>query len=123
MFLCKKCIFEPSFNLNQRIINKEDENKNLTYYVPVQNISDEALASILSYIAQRDAVTDYSTYYGALVNAMVRSKYSEDEVEAIVCNVLADKITEEHKNEWLAFQDYRKDCKARAKTIIDMMTA
>ena len=32
MILCKKCIFAPSFNLNQRIINKEDENKNLTYY-------------------------------------------------------------------------------------------
>ena len=79
--------------------------------------------NLLKYVAKRDAVTDYSIYYGALVNAMVRSKYSEDEVEAIVCNVLAAKITEEHKNEWLAFQDYRKDCKARAKTIIDMMTA
>ena len=91
--------------------------------LPIHEMGDEALVSVLKYVAKRDAVTDYSTYYGALVNAMVRSKYSEDEVEAIVCNVLAAELTEEHKNEWLAFQDYREDCKARAKTIIDMMTA
>lgn len=91
--------------------------------LPIHELRDEALVSVLKYVAKRDAVTDYSTYYGALVNAMVRAKYSEDEVEAIVCNVLAAEVTEEHKNEWLAFQDYREACKARAKTIIDMMTA
>ena len=91
--------------------------------LPIHEMGDESIVSVLKYVAKRDDVTDYSIYYGALVNAMVRSKYSEDEVEAILCNVLAAKITEEHKNEWLAFQDYRKDCKERAKTIIGMMTA
>ena len=91
--------------------------------MPIHELGDEALVSVLKYVAKRDAVTDYSAYYGALVNAMVRAKYSEDEVEAIVCNVLASELTEEHKNEWLSFQAYRKDCKARAKTIIGMMTA
>ena len=89
----------------------------------IHELRDEALVSVLKYVAKRDAVTDYSTYYGALVDAMVRAKYSEDEVEAIVCNFLAAKVTEEHKNEWMEFQDYREDCKARAKTIIYMMTA
>lgn len=91
--------------------------------LPIHELGDEALVAVLKYVAKRDAVTDYSVYKGALVNAMVRVKYSEDEVEAIVCNVLAAEVTEEHKNEWLAFQAYREDCKARAKTIIDMMTA
>lgn len=91
--------------------------------LPIHELGDEALVSVLKYVAERDAVTDYSAYKGALVNAMVRVNYSEDEVEAIVCNVLAAEITEEHKNEWLAFQAYREDCKARAKAIIDMMTA
>ena len=91
--------------------------------LPIRELGDEALVSVLKYVAKRDAVTDYSVYKGALVNAMVRVKYSEDEVEAIVCNVLAAEVTEEHKNEWLAFQTYREECKARAKTIIDMMTA
>lgn len=91
--------------------------------LPIHELGDEALVSVLKYVAKRDSVTDYSIYYGALVNAMVRSKYSEDEVEAIVCNVLAAEVTEEHKNEWLAFQAYREECKTRAKTIIDMMTA
>lgn len=91
--------------------------------LPIHELGDEALVSVLKYVAKRDAITDYSIYYGALINAMVRSKYSEDEVEAIVCNVLAAEVTEEHKNEWLAFQAYREECKARAKTIIDIMTA
>ena len=91
--------------------------------LPIHEMVEEALVTVLKYVAKRDSVTDYSAYYGSLVNAMVRAKYSEDEVEAIVCNVLASELTEEHKNEWLAFQAYRKDCKARAKTIIDMMTA
>lgn len=91
--------------------------------LPIHELGDEALVSVLRYVAERDAVTDYSAYKGALVNAMIRVKYSEDEVEAIVCNVLAAEVTEEHKNEWLAFQAYREDCKARAKAIIDMMTA
>lgn len=91
--------------------------------LPIHELGDEAILSVLKYVAKRDAITDYSVYKGALVNAMIRVKYSEDEVEAIVCNVLAAEVTEEHKNEWLAFQAYRKDCKARAKAIIDMMTA
>ena len=91
--------------------------------LPIHELGDETLVSVLKYVAKRDAVTDYSVYKGALVNAMIRVKYSEDEVEAIVCNVLAAKVTEEHKNEWLAFQTYREECKARAKAIIDMMTA
>lgn len=91
--------------------------------LPIHEMEDEALVSVLKYVAKRDDVIDYSAYKGTLVNAMVRAKYSEDEVEAIVCNVLAAKVTEEHKNEWIAFQDYREDCKERAKTIIDIMTA
>lgn len=91
--------------------------------LPIHELRDEALVSVLKYVAKRDAVTDYSVYKGALVNAMVRVNYSEDEVEAIVCNVLAAEVTEEHKNEWLAFQAYREECKARAKAIIEMMTA
>ena len=91
--------------------------------LPIHELGDESLVSVLKYVAKRDAVTDYSVYKGALVNAMVRVNYSEDEVEAIVCNVLAAEVTEEHKNEWLAFQAYREECKARAKAIIEMMTA
>ena len=91
--------------------------------LPIHELRDEALVTVLKYVAKRDAVTDYSASKGALANAMIRSKYSEDEVEAIVCNVLAAEVTEEHKNEWLAFQAYREDCKTRAKAVIDMMTA
>lgn len=91
--------------------------------LPIHGLGDEALVAVLKYVAKRDSVTDYSIYYGALVNAMVRSKYSEDEVEAILCNIFASDWNDENKAETVEFQSYRKECKARAKTIINMMTA
>lgn len=90
--------------------------------LPVHELRDEALVSVLKYVAERDAVTDYSIYYGALVNAMVRSKYSQDEVEAILSNIFASDWNDENKAEAVEFQAYRKDCKKRAKTIVDMMS-
>ena len=98
--------------------------------LPVQNIPDEALASILSYIAKRDAVADSSIYYGPLVTALVRSRYSEDEVEAIVNNALMVQNMPSSCNEiekrriaaeFEDFLNFRLQCKARAKEILSLM--
>ena len=104
--------------------------KEILLALPVQNIPDEALASILSYIAQRDAVADSSIYYGPLVTALVRSRYSEDEVEAIVNNALmvqnmpssCNEIEERSiASEFEDFLNFRLQCKARAKEILSLM--
>ena len=104
--------------------------KEILLALPVQNIPDEALASILSYIAQRDAVTDSAIYYGPLVTVLVRSRYSEDEVEAIVNNALmvqnmpssCNEIEERSiASEFEDFQNFRLQCKARAKEILSLM--
>ena len=112
-------------------VNAQAPAKEILLALPVQNIPDEALASILSYIAQRDAVTDSSIYYGPLVTALVRSRYSEDEVEAIVNNALmvqnmpssCNEIEERSiAAEFEDFQNFRLQCKARAKKILSLMT-
>ena len=104
--------------------------KEILLTLPVQNIPDEALASILSYIAKRDAVADSSIYYGPLVTALVRSRYSEDEVEAIVNNALmvqnmpssCNEIEERSiASDFEDFQNFRLQCKARAKKILSLM--
>ena len=104
--------------------------KEILLALPVQNIPDEALASILSYIAQRDAVTDSTTYYGPLVTALVRSRYSEDDVEAIVNNALMVQNMPSSCNEiekrriaaeFEDFLNFRLQCKARAKEILSLM--
>lgn len=67
--------------------------------------------------------------YGAIVSALIRQKYSEDEVEAIIGNSLlllasADTISEdeatEKQSELTTFQSYREQCKARAKELISL---
>lgn len=65
--------------------------------------------------------------YGAIVSALIRQKYSESEVEAIVSNSLMlmqnpSSVSEEESNEKLnefnEFQEYREKCKARAKELL-----
>ena len=104
--------------------------KEILLALPVQNIPDEALASILSYIAQRDAVTDSTIYYGPLVTALVRSRYSEDDVEAIVNNALMVQNMPSSCNEiekrriaaeFEDFLNFRLQCKARAREVLSLM--
>ena len=67
--------------------------------------------------------------YGAIVSALIRHKYSENEVEAIVSNSLMliqnpSSVSEEESNEKLnefnKFQEYREKCKARAKELLSI---
>ena len=111
-------------------VNAQAPAKEILLALPVQNIPDEALASILSYIAKRDAVTDSAIYYGPLVTALGRSRYSEDEVEAIVNNALMVQNMPSSCNEiekrriaaeFEDFLNFRLQCKARAKEILSLM--
>ena len=65
--------------------------------------------------------------YGDIVSALIRHKYSESEVEAIVSNSLmlmqnpssvSEEDSNEKMNEFNEFQEYREKCKARAKELL-----
>lgn len=65
--------------------------------------------------------------YGAIVSALIRYKYSESEVEAIVSNSLmlmqnpssvSEEESNEKMNEFNEFQEYREKCKVRAKELL-----
>ena len=67
--------------------------------------------------------------YGAIVSALIRHKYSENEVEAIVSNSLMlmqnpSSVSEEESNEKLnefnELQEYREKCKVRAKELLSI---
>lgn len=67
--------------------------------------------------------------YGAIVSALIRYKYSESEVEAIVSNSLmlmqipssvSEEDSNEKMNEFNEFQEYREKCKARAKELLSI---
>lgn len=50
--------------------------------------------------------------YGTVINAIVRERYSQSQVEAILCN---GSDTPEHQAELEAFQQWRKEAKRIAK--------
>lgn len=67
--------------------------------------------------------------YGAIVSALIRHKYSENEVEAIVSNCImlmqnpswvSEEESNEKMNEFNEFQKYREKCKARAKELLSI---
>lgn len=67
--------------------------------------------------------------YGAIVSALIRHKYSENEVEAIISNSLmlmqnpssvSEEYSNEKMNEFNEFQEYREKCKARAKELLSI---
>ena len=67
--------------------------------------------------------------YGAIVSALIRYKYSENEVEAIISNSLmlmqnpssmSEEYSNEKMNEFNKFQEYREKCKARAKELLSI---
>ena len=66
--------------------------------------------------------------YGAIVSALIRYKYSESEVEAIVSNSLMlmqnpSSVSEESNeklNEFNEFQECREKCKVRAKELLSI---
>ena len=67
--------------------------------------------------------------YGTIVSALIRYKYSENEVEAIVSNCIMlmqnpSSVSEEESNEKLnefnEFQECREKCKARAKELLSI---
>lgn len=61
--------------------------------------------------------TDDKTYAN-LVERLVREKYSQSDIEAIVNNYLDDSENESYKAEFVALQTYRKECKAKAKALL-----
>ena len=53
--------------------------------------------------------------YQDRVNHLIRQKYSADQVEAIINNYLSDMSNVKHKKEFDDLQEFRKECKQRAK--------
>lgn len=56
--------------------------------------------------------------YASVVNALIRSRYSEDKVEAIVQNLLNN--TMDAEDEFEALTEWRKQCKTRAAYLMNL---
>lgn len=64
--------------------------------------------------------TEKQSSYGELVERLVRKRYSQSQVEAIINNYLDDSENTQYKTEFLELQAYRKECKAEAKNILGL---
>lgn len=58
--------------------------------------------------------------YPLLVNYLIRQKYQEQDVEAILNNYLDDINNANHINEFRELQAYRNRCKIKAKGLLNL---
>ena len=63
--------------------------------------------------------TPLSYDYSTLVSAIIREKYSDDKMQAIINNYLMEINDSEHKKEFDEMQEWRAHAKEIAKTIIN----
>lgn len=71
------------------------------------------------------AIADIRPYteaeYSAKVEELIRQRYTASDELALINNVMAG-VTEKRKAEYDAYQDYRAECKLRAKEALTLTT-
>ena len=77
-------------------------------------VTEELQDLIDTSITEQDKINSYPE----LVKSFVRQNYSQDKVEAIINNHLAE--PQEHTAEFQELQEYRKKCKAYAKELLKL---
>ena len=55
--------------------------------------------------------------YEAKVEELIRERYTVSQELALINNVMAN-VTEKRQSEYAAYQDYREECKRKAKEIL-----
>lgn len=83
-------------------------------YIDEQGVEhpQEAYTDTYAFYRHENPLTEDD--YGAMVSAIVRARYSADDVEAIMQNYIASK-TSEHKAEWSELQAWRETAKELAR--------
>lgn len=57
--------------------------------------------------------------YSQLTAAIIQSRYSNDDMQAIINNHLLEDGNSEHEAEWNAMQEWRTEAKTMAKSILE----
>lgn len=115
--------------LNRKSFEKFDEGRYIIYlneeviddYIPETRESEESSPCIAyAYTGmEKDGgtlISAESANYDSFVAGLIRLKYSQNQVEAILCN--QGDASDEHLREYNDLQLYRKECKTIAAEIL-----
>jgi len=84
----------------------------------IEEVEDGYDCDELEY-SHREPLT-YDKDYGHIVTAIIRTRYSADEMEALLNNYVSSKTTE-HKREWTEMQAWRAAAKERAQEVVNQV--
>ena len=79
------------------------------------NIYNEKIQDLIDTSITLD---DKKKVYPKVVDYLIRLNYSVSRIEATTNNYLDDMTNVSHYNEFKALQEYRKECKAKAKELL-----
>lgn len=105
----------PILNDNGEVaIEEVKETKTRTY------LTCDLVANFYPPKTEEELAKEKEKKYSDLVNDLIRKKYPQSAVEALQFNLLEEPNNEKLLAELNAFQEYRKECKAKAKQILNM---
>ena len=100
---------------NNKLQLKNREKKNILFCFDEKEIEKDGNI-LFTYEAIRVPLT-YN--YAILVSTIIKEKYSDDKMQAIINNYLMDITDTEHKQEFIDMQQWRAHAKEIAKEIIN----
>jgi hypothetical protein len=91
----------------------------LREYTIAINVVEQQAGESFPYTWQEVTFPPGTLNYGDLVSAIIKSKYTDDEMSALVNNYLLDMEDTENKAKWEAMQSWRAEAKRQAKEILN----
>ena len=80
-------------------------------------ITAEEMAKKQAQAKKEETVRFSALSYEEIVSALIREKYQQDNVEAIINNYLLDSNNDGYKKDFDELQAYRIECKTKAREI------
>lgn len=107
----------------KQVVENYDENGNVVVEeIEVEKSKTHIVCDLVAHFYPKIELTEEQkaarkeAQYEALTSKLIRKKYSQDAVEALYANYLAEPDNEKYIAEFNEFQAYRVECKAQAKT-------
>lgn len=112
---------ELQSNLRMPLVTREGMTALICFNEREIQREDETTHQIITLYEYDYVRSPYPFTYSSLVSALVKSRYSDDAMQAIINNHLADEETPEHAEQFAAMQAWRTEVKEIAHQVIGLL--
>lgn len=104
--------------MNSKNINYKEMILREVYRTTINNLVCFSIVFSMDDVNMEKIVSPSKFNYSGIIDMLVRIKYPEDKMQAIINNYLLDPTDTDVLTEFTEMQNYRKECKSFAKKIL-----